>query len=271
MPPLSYIVTAIGLAALVAASFPLTMGFSIILWYWLFAAAAGLLATAGAFKIARGLQAPLWIGIGLASPGLVWAADHLHELIGQFNLGIFSAFKTAAYLALLAAAACAIRLAETVSLPHIVVRIGYGVLAIAAFTSCFNLLAYAMGWTFIHNAAYATVARVVAVAATLVKYGAFIAAAALITLRRDVERWTGAAIGLVSAYMLYNALRPLFVADRFGQGDGLSFWLQPVIMLVGGAAVWRLGSLLRGPTTTAQPGGDYRDGSPVAPVARPIG
>jgi hypothetical protein len=272
MPPLSYVITAAVLAALVAASFPMTMGFSIILWYGLFAAAAGLLATAGAFRIARGLQAPLWIGIGLASPGLVWAADHLQELTSHLNMGVYTAFKFATSLALLAAAACALRLAETVSRPHIAVRIGYGVLAIAAFTSCFNLLAYAMGWTFTHNAAYATVARVVAVAATLVKYGAFIAAAALITLRRDVERWTGAVISLVSAYMLYNALRPLFVVDRFGQGDGLAFWLQPVIMLVGGAAVWRLGSLLRAPTTTAQPsGGEQRSGSLVAPAARPVG
>lgn len=31
MPPLSYIITAVVLASLVAASFPLTMGFSIIL------------------------------------------------------------------------------------------------------------------------------------------------------------------------------------------------------------------------------------------------
>jgi hypothetical protein len=272
MPPLSYIVTAAVLTALVAASFPLTMGFSIILWYGLFAAAAGLLATAGAFKIARGFQAPLWIGIGLASPGLVWAADHLHQLTSQFNIGVMTTFRIAAHFALLAAAACALRLTETVSRPHIAVRIGYGVLAISAFTTCLNLLAPAVGWTFTHNAAYATAARAVAIATIPVKYGAFIAAAALITLRRDVERWTGAAIALVSAYMLYNALRPLFVVDRFGQGDGLSFWLQPVIMLVGGAAVWRLGSLLRGPTTTAQPsGGEQRSGSLVAPAARPVG
>ena len=33
MPPRSYIITAVALAALVAISFPLTLGFSIILWY----------------------------------------------------------------------------------------------------------------------------------------------------------------------------------------------------------------------------------------------
>jgi hypothetical protein len=29
------------------------------------------------------------------------------------------------------------------------------------------------------------------------------------------------------------------------QGDGLAFWLEPVVMLVGGGAVWRMGSILR--------------------------
>ena len=268
MPPLSYVITAVILAALVAASFPVTMGFSIILWYWLFAAAACLLAIAGAFRIARGLQAPLWIGIGLASPGLVWAANHLHELTSSLNMGVYTAFRFATAFALLAAAACALHLVETVFRTHIAVRIGYGVLAISAFMTCLNLLAYVTGWTFTHNAAYTTAARTVAIAAIPVKYAAFIAAAALIVLRRDVERWTAIAIGLVSAYMLYNALRPLFVVDRFGSGDGLTFWLQPVIMLVGAAAVWRLGSLLRGPTAF---GGEQRNASPVAPAPRPIG
>jgi hypothetical protein len=36
------------------------------------------------------------------------------------------------------------------------------------------------------------------------------------------------------------------------RGDGPLFWLEPVVMLVGGAPVWRMGSLLRararGPT-----------------------
>ena len=268
MPPLSYIITAVVLAALVIASFPLTMGFSIILWYWLFAAAACLLASAGAFLIARGLQAPLWIGIGLASPGLVWAADHLHQLTSQLNIGAHTAFRIAAHFALLASAACALRLAEMVSRPHIAVRIGYGVLAAAAIPACLNLLASAMGWTLTHNAAYQTAVRAVAIAAIPVKYGAFIAAAALIALRRDVERWTGLVIGLVGAYMIYNALRPLFAVTRFGYDVGLTFWLQPVIMLIAGAAVWRLGSLLRRPAAID---GERRNGSPVAPAPRPIG
>lgn len=173
-------------------------------------------------------------------------------MVGQFSIAASTAFRIAAHFALLAAAACALRLVEAVSRPHIAIRIGYGVLAVAAFTTCLNLLAQAMGWSFTHHAAYATAARTVAIATIPVKYGAFIVAAMLITLRRDVERWTGVVISLVSAYMIYNALRPLFVVDRFGQGDGLTFWLQPVLMLIGGAAVWRLGSLLRGSVTTAR-------------------
>src|ERR1700690_1240868 len=75
MPPRSYLITAVVLAGLVAVSVPLTLGFSIILWYGLFAAAACVLAVAGAFKVAAGLRAPPWIGVALASPGLVWAAN----------------------------------------------------------------------------------------------------------------------------------------------------------------------------------------------------
>jgi hypothetical protein len=244
MPPISYIVTAIVIALLVAASFPLTMGFSIILWYALFAAAAGLLAVFGALRIASGLHAPVWVGPVLASPAFVWAVNHLYEMTSRLNVAAFRTFDIASYLALLAAAACALQLTETASTPRAVFRPAYYVLAIAALVACLNLLAYSMGWTFTRAPAYAMTVRVVVIAGKLVKYGAFILAAMLITLRYDVERWTGIAISLVSAYLLYQSLRPLFVAG-YPQGDGLTFWLQPVIMLVGAAAVWRMGSILR--------------------------
>ena len=121
----------------------------------------------------------------------------------------------------------------------------YGVLALAALLVGVSLLAYAMGSIFTKNPLYATSARAVAVAATLVKYGTFIGAAVLITMRRDIEPWTGAAISLISAYMLYKAIRPMFLVELPGHGDAPMFWLQPVVMLVGGAAVWRMGSVLR--------------------------
>lgn len=244
MPPLSYVIAAIVLAVLVAASLPVTLGFSIILWYWLFAAAACVLAVAGVWRITRALHAPLWVAIALASPGLVWAANHLYELTSHLHPAAFTAFNLAAYLALLAAAAGALRLSEIVSGPHTVFRVGYGILAVAALVASLNILAYAMGWGFTSNAVYRMSARVVVVTASLVKYGAIIAAAELITLRRNVERWAGSVIGLIGIYMLYTVLRSLFVVDRLGYGDGPMFWLQPVMMLIGGAAVWRMGSVL---------------------------
>jgi hypothetical protein len=245
MPPLSYAIIAIVLAALVAVSFPLTLGFSIILWYWLFAAAACVLAVVGAFKITHGLCVPLWIGIGLASPALMWAVSHLREMMSNMRSPAMSiTFGVAAGLAYLAAGASALRLVETISRPHAAFRVGYWVLAAAALLTVIGFLAYTtMGWILAKSALYATSARAVAVAASLVKYGAVAAAALLITARRDIERWTGAVISLISAYMLYKALWPSYPV--VGQAEGLAFWLQPVLMFVGGAAVWRMGSLLR--------------------------
>ena len=86
MPPPSYVVTAVVLGVLVAVSFPLTMGFSIILWYWLFLVAAFVLVTGGVFKIAYGLHASPWIAVALVSPGFVWAAHSLLGLTGHMSL-----------------------------------------------------------------------------------------------------------------------------------------------------------------------------------------
>jgi len=235
------------LAVLVAISLPLTLGFSIILWYWLFAAAGCILAVAGAFKIASGLGAPPWISVALASPGFVWAANKLFVMISNgIHPVIWTSFDVAARLALLAAAAGALRLVETVSRPRAAFRVGYAFLAASALLLGVGLSAYAMGWIFTKNALYATSARAVGVPAILVEYGAFIGAAVLITMRRDVERWTGAAISLISAYTLYKAITPMFLVEIPGyRGDGPLFWMEPVVMLVGGAAVWRMGSVLR--------------------------
>jgi hypothetical protein len=68
----------------------------------------------------------------------------------------------------------------------------------------------------------------------------------VITMHRGIERWTGAAISLISVYMLYKTEAPMFLVGIPGyRGDGPLFWLEPVIMLVGGAAIWRMGSILR--------------------------
>jgi hypothetical protein len=75
MPPRSYLITAVVLAVLVAVSLPPILGFSIIVWRWLFAAAACILVVVGAFRAVHGLRGPRWIGGVLALPGLIWAAN----------------------------------------------------------------------------------------------------------------------------------------------------------------------------------------------------
>jgi hypothetical protein len=244
MPPRSYVLIAIVLVALVAGGFPDKLGFSVSLWYQLFNVATCLLAVPGALRIARGLHARFWVGIALASPGLLCGAINLYELTNRLNRPISSALNDVAYLALLAAAAAAIHLAETLSRHRTAFRVGYWILAIAALTTCLNWLARPMGWMFTQQFDYALLAQTANTAAILVKYGAFISVAMLVVIRRDIERWTGIVIGLISAYLLYRGLRPLFVDDGFTYYVGLTFWLWPGAMLVGGAAVWRMGSLL---------------------------
>ena len=245
MPPRSYLVTAVVLAVLVVISFPLTMGFSIIFWYWPIAAAACILAIGGIFKLIYGLRAEPWIGIALASPAVVWAADNLVKLMSEASVPVILTFSTAASLAGLAMAAGALRLVETISGPHPAYRIGYGLLAAAALLVGVGLVARTMGWSFITSTPYFVLARSVFVAAALLKYGAIIGAAVLITMRHEIEPWAGAAISLISAYMIYSLARSVLAVGYPGE---LMFWLQPILMLVGGAAVWRMGTALHART-----------------------
>jgi len=249
MPPRSYVITAIVLAVLVVVSFPLTMGFSIILWYWLFLAAACILAVLGAFRLVHGLGAPRWIGVALALPGFVWAANSLLNLTSYAPTSVVWIFVpgAAAHLAFLAAAVGALRLAETMSGPHPAYRIGYGLLAASALLVGIFMIAHLAGLSFTRNALYATPARILRIAANIVAYGAFIGAAILVMLQRDIERWTGAAISLIGVYMLYQTIAPMFAVGL--RGD-TTFWLLPVILLIGGAAVWRMGSVLNAPAVS---------------------
>ena len=244
MPPRSYVIIAIVLAALVAGGFPDRLGFSVSVWYAVFDVVLCLLVVPGAFRIALGLQTRVWVGIALASPALACGALGLYKLTHKILTPIPSGFNEVAYLALLAAAAAAMHVAETLSRPRTAFRVGYGILAIAALTTCLNGLSRPMGWIFTQHFDYALLAGAANTAAIFVKYGAFIGAAMLIVIRRDIERWTGIVISLISAYLLYLALRPLFVDDGFTYYVGWTFWLWPGAMLVGGAAVWRMGSLL---------------------------
>jgi hypothetical protein len=223
MLPRSYLITAVALAVLVAVSSPLTFGFSIIVWRWLFAAAACVLLVIGAVRVVHGLRSPRWIGIVFALPGLLWAANSLAMMspVHSATWSIMSAW--AAQLAFLAAGGGALRLAETMSRPHAAFRIGYALLAAYACVVGVGLVAYPIGLNFTKYPLYATSARALSVAAAFVEYGAFIAAAVLVTMRRDIEVWAGAVISVIGLYMLYHIVRPMFILEL--RGDTM-FWLQ---------------------------------------------
>jgi hypothetical protein len=246
MPPRSYIVAVVVLGTLVGVSLFLTLGFSMLVWSWLFAVVACILGVAGAFKVADRLRAPRWIGVALASPGLVWAVGNLREWIQPTPASSIRYDLIAVYLAVLAAGAGALRLMEVMSRPHAAFRAGYALLALTALLVGVVQIGDAMGWAFTGNPLYAIPSRVVFGASTFVKYGAFIGAAVLISMRRDVERWTAAVISLVSAYLLWKGIYTIILFRMPEQGNAFMFWLQPVAIFVGGAAVWRMGSVLRG-------------------------
>jgi hypothetical protein len=253
MPPLSYIVIAVVLAVLAGLSIPLTLGFSILVWYAVFAAAGCALAVAGAIRLSNALRAPIWAGLFLASPGTIWAVNKLYEVLFSISRTSILTLGTMEFVAITAASVAALRLIELETKPHPVFRAAYGVLAASALLMSANLLARGMGWNLGSSQIYVSTARVISVTASIVKYGSFIAAAVVITLRRDVESWAGVVISLISAFHLYQILRPYFVTEVLRQPSDLLFWLQPIVMLVGGAAVWRIGSVLNIQTKAKQP------------------
>lgn len=242
MPPRPYVIAAVVLAALVAASLPLTLGFSVILWHGLFAGTACVLAIWGSNRAVYALGAPAWIGVALALPGIIWVVDTLVKMVGMPGTPIWSVLNAATRLAFLAAAAGALRLVERMSAPHTAFRVGYGLLAASAVIVGVNLIAQATGWSFTKGPSYVMLAQAVGIAAVLVGYGSFIAAAVLITIRYVVEPWAGAVISLISAYLTYDSIRQMFVVEL---PVDLTFWLRPIVMLVGGAAVWRMATVLR--------------------------
>jgi hypothetical protein len=276
MPPRSYAVVAILLAALVAGGVPDRLGYSVWVWYSLFDIGLCLLTVPGALRIASGLQARPWVGIALASPGLVSGFTGLYKLANKPLTPLPSGSSELGYIALLAAAAAAMSLAEKLSRPRSVFRFGYSILAIAAITTCLNWLSRPMGWLFTQHFEYALLASAANTAAIFVKYGAFIVAAILIVIRRDIERWTGVVISSISAYLLYLSLRPLFVEDRFTYHVGWTFWLWPGVILISGAAIWRMGSLLHSVPIPEQPSivGAIKTPSvvppPILPTTRPL-
>jgi len=229
----------------------LTSGSSIFVWHWLFATSGCILCVVGAFRAVDALCAPRWVAAAFALPALLWAMNIVKGL--GYNavegLGYYEPARlidlimiyTAAQIASLAAAAGALRLVETISAPHAWLRFGYAVLTAYAIVVCVGLAADVLGWHFARNAHYAASARALRVAATFVEYAALIGAAVLLTKRRGIEPWAGIVISLIGCNMFYHTLRLVFEAEV---RTIPSVYPQPLIMFIGGVAVWRIGSLL---------------------------
>jgi hypothetical protein len=247
MPPRSYMVAAVVLATLVSCSLFLTLGFSMTVWFWMFASAACILGVAGAFNTAGSLGAPRWIGVALASPGLVWAAGNLREWIQSTLTGSIRYEVFAVYFAALAAGAGALKLIDMMSrLPRAVVSIGYALLAVTALWVGLRLIAIFTKWPFFETPYYFMAGRTVFAASTVVEYGAFMGAAVLITIRRDVEIWAAVAICLVSSFLIFNRFYTLILLRQLESSYGFVSWLQPIAIFIGAVAVWRMAVILRG-------------------------
>jgi hypothetical protein len=242
MPPVSYIVAAVLLIGLVAISLPPTMGFAILYWYWIFGAAACLLAIGGAFLVRLGMRAPLWVGVALASPGIIWAATTSVDLFGSnsFYAAAHWYLSTGSLLASVAAAIASLRLVELIYSPRIFIKIGYGVLGLNALLEVATLGSRAVGWPFANIALFDAVARIVVWPAIVLKFGAFLIASASIVINRRVEWWTAAAIGFVSVVCFYDAARDLLQMEM----DGLIFFAKPGMLFIGAVALCRMGRLL---------------------------
>ena len=259
MPPRSYLAIAIGLAALVATSALLTAGSSMFVWHWLLAASGCILGVVGAHRTVDALGAPRWIAAAFALPALVWAMTSVKSLGDTVagGLGHYEPSRVtdlimiymAVQIASLAAAAGALRLVETISAPRAWLRFGYAVLAVYAIVVGVGLAADILGWQVARSAHYAASVRALRLAATFVEYAALVGASVLVTARRRIEPWAGVVISLIGCIMLYHALRLAFGAEVHTIP---SIWPQPLIVFIGGAAVWRIGALLNFQAAAAQ-------------------
>jgi hypothetical protein len=243
MPPPSYMIVAVVLAGLIAASMAVHPGLAVICWPWGLAAAACLLGIVGAFRIVLGVGAPRWIGAVLALPCYLWAANAV-KLMGDQPLSSMDriGFGLAAQLAFLAAAGGALRLLEWLSKSSGIFRVGYVILALFAAFACLDSAVGPFGWTLTRTPYWLMPFQALRAASLLVAYGAFIGAALVLTMRQGAEPWTGIVISLIAAHMLYDAMRLTFVLEARGQTTSL---FGSALVLMGAAAVWRIGALLR--------------------------
>jgi drug/metabolite transporter (DMT)-like permease len=178
--------------------------------------------------------------LALASPGFVWAATQLYEMPFQLTPALYLTSKVAASFALIAAGAGALSLIEMLVGPRRIFWVAYAVLAASVLYVSFSMIAGTMGWRF-SSALYLPIARTIIISSAIVEYGAISAAAVLLCLRRDIEFWAPAVVGFIGIFFIYTSVDALFFVHR---GPEVLLFLKPVIMLVGGAAVWRIGSIL---------------------------
>jgi hypothetical protein len=276
MPPFSYIGVAILVVALVVGGATEKIPLVIYQWRALFLAVPCLLAVPGAYRIASGVGARLGAGLALVSPALAFATIGLYQLASGPFKPVPAAFGAVAHVAVLAAAAAAIHLVQKLSQPRPVFRVCYVILAVAAFTTALDGLDQQMRWRFVEQQLlYSLLSWAANTAAIAVTCGAFIAASWLIVTRRGVECWTAIVISLITAYFLYSDVRPLFVRDDgwMRLQLGFAFWAWPGAMLLGAAALWRIGALLHAmpaPTQVLNPRGDVASNDTIAgqaPVA----
>jgi hypothetical protein len=251
MPPFSYIVIAMVLAGLVAVSLALTQMYAIFLWYWIFAAAGCVFAVIGAFRILYGLGTSIWIGLALASPALFWAFEQIIALRASSAnyIAILNYIRLGAFLATTIATIACVRLIEKVSFTNVFVRIAYGVLALGLALTSLGIVQTSLGATWYRNAAYMEFVRWVSWPILVTKYGVLIVAPIILAIRRNLEIWTLIPIVGIALLETYNATVIYFpsswtVSASSPAIQGIWFWLKPVVFFIGGAAVWRMGSVL---------------------------
>lgn len=284
MPPLSYIGVAILIVMLVEGGAAEMLPLVVYQWRALFLAVPCLLSVPGAYRISSGLGARVWVGLALVSPALAFAAIGVYQLVARPLTPVPAGFGAVAHVAVLAAAAAAIQLVQKLSQARRTLCVYYVILAIAALTTTIDGLGRQMKWMFTEQQIfYSLLSWAANTAAIFVTCGAFIAASWLIVTRRGVERWTGIVISLITAYFFYKDVRPLFVHDdgRMGLQLGLAFWAWPGAMLIGAAALWRMGALLNtlpAPTHALRAQGDIALNDTIAgeapiaddPATRPL-
>ena len=224
MPPLSYIVAAVLLIGLVVASLPPTMGYAILLWYWVFAAAACLLAVGGTLLVGLGMRAPLWVSLALASPGVIWAARSLFDLFAPLplHMATYQYFSAAGAFASTAAAIASLRLVELIYSPNIFVRIAIGVLVLSALLVVAALVSSAVGSPLLQDRHFLDRHSHCGLAGGCREIRRFRGRFDFhVSQSRKVEWWTAVAVSFVSAISLYaGSARPVGTLaprrNRFG-------------------------------------------------------